>query len=53
MIRYKQLLMTDFYAIINKKRKTESNFCTICNCDLGPHNPRQLCKKTYCQWTNL
>lgn len=53
MRKYKQLLMTNFYTIINKKRKVESNFCIVCNCDLGAHNPRQLCKKTYCSWTNL
>jgi hypothetical protein len=49
MRKYRQLLITDFYTIINRK-KTDSNFCIICNCDLGSQNPRQLCKKTYCQW---
>lgn len=53
MRRYRQLLLTDFYKIINKKRHIEINVCIICNCDLGPHNPRQLCGKTYCPWTNL
>jgi len=24
------------------------NLCVICKIDLGPHNPRQLCGKTYC-----
>ena len=26
----------------------EKNFCVICNIDMGPLNPRQLCGKTYC-----
>jgi hypothetical protein len=53
MRRYRQLLLTDFYRIINKKRHSETNYCIICNCDLGPQNPRQLCEKTYCPWTGL
>lgn len=24
------------------------NLCAICGIDLGPQNPRQLCRKTYC-----
>jgi len=24
------------------------NRCIICNIDMGPENPRQLCRKTYC-----
>ena len=24
------------------------NRCIICNIDMGPDNPRQLCRKTYC-----
>ena len=24
------------------------NLCVMCNIDLGPQNPRQLCGKTYC-----
>ena len=24
------------------------NLCVMCNTDLGPQNPRQLCGKTYC-----
>jgi len=24
------------------------NRCTVCNVDMGSHNPRQLCGKTYC-----
>ena len=26
----------------------EVNRCLLCNCDMGPNNPRQLCGKTYC-----
>lgn len=25
------------------------NRCTECGIDMGPHNPRQLCGKSYCQ----
>ena len=25
------------------------NLCTICKVDMGPNNPRQLCRKTYCE----
>ena len=24
------------------------NECVICGVDMGPQNPRQLCRKTYC-----
>lgn len=26
-----------------------NNFCTVCFVALGPSNPRQLCRKTYCE----
>ena len=25
------------------------NLCVICKVDMGPNNPRQLCRKTYCE----
>ena len=25
------------------------NLCIICKVDMGPNNPRQLCRKTYCE----
>ena len=24
------------------------NLCVCCGCDMGPENPRQFCRKTYC-----
>lgn len=34
----------------DKKDKSNDyrNLCVICKMELGPHNPRQLCGKTYC-----
>jgi hypothetical protein len=29
--------------------KTNSWHCTLCGIDMGPSNPRQLCRKTYCE----
>ena len=28
------------------------NKCTVCEVDMGPSNPRQLCGKTYCMFNN-
>lgn len=28
---------------------TDSWHCLICGQDMGRHNPRQLCRKTYCE----
>ena len=28
--------------------KTGSWHCTVCGTDMGPANPRQLCRKSYC-----
>lgn len=30
--------------------KTGSWHCTICGIDMGLCNPRQLCRKTYCEF---
>ncbi len=27
---------------------SEANYCILCGVDMGPQNPRQLCRKTYC-----
>ena len=35
----------------NTKEEEPKNLCLICNIDMGPHNPRQLCGKTKC--TNI
>ena len=29
--------------------KTDSWHCTLCGIDMGKKNPRQLCRKTYCE----
>lgn len=29
--------------------EVNTNLCIICNVDMGDNNPRQLCKKTYCE----
>ena len=59
-----QKLITDYFKASNKKRKREnfevgtdyetdsklkSWYCTICDVDMGIHNPRQLCGKYYCK----
>ena len=33
---------------IVEKEEEYKNKCTICDVDMGPSNPRQLCGKTYC-----
>lgn len=33
---------------IVEKEEEHKNKCTICDVDMGPSNPRQLCGKTYC-----
>lgn len=59
----KQLLIIDFYSKFcenikqSKKRKiiygynfeTDSWHCTKCGIDMGSSNPRQLCRKIYCE----
>ena len=39
--------------IIKKNADETVNRCMICNCDMGRHNPRQLCGKTYCMFSDL
>lgn len=52
---YKQTLITDYYKsdkkTIKYKFKFDPNtwYCIKCGRDLGPMNPRQLCKKLYCE----
>lgn len=37
-------------AGVSRKRKAAStNYCTVCFVDMGACNPRQLCRKTYCE----
>jgi hypothetical protein len=52
-----QKKITDFYKSIksNKKKinnynpEIYDNYCLICGISMGPNNPRQLCRKTWCQ----
>jgi hypothetical protein len=34
--------------LINKFSYGLKNRCIVCGVDMGIHNPRQLCRKTYC-----
>jgi hypothetical protein len=43
-----QTLITDYIIIIK-----DSCYCTECGVDMGSHNPRQLCGKTYCMFANI
>ena len=52
-----QTLITDYYTNkqtnehTNKQNdKKDSCYCIECGVDMGPHNPRQLCGKTYCMF---
>jgi len=54
-MKRKQSLITDYYPIINKKIKgfnqeTDTWHCVSCGYNLGKHNPRQYCCKTYCPY---
>jgi hypothetical protein len=58
----RQTLITEFYKPILEKKViiikgynilTDSWHCIICGQDLGPTNPRQFCRKTYCEYDNF
>ena len=49
----KQRLITDYFEPIRTKiyghdKKTGNWHCIQCGTNMGPNNPRQLCRKTYC-----
>ena len=49
----KQTLITDYFQknkIYGYNKKTNSWHCVECGEDMGPHNPRQLCCKSYCMY---
>lgn len=53
---YKTKLITDFFKYIPKEKKvfgynpeTEEWHCILCGISMGCNNPRQLCKKYYCE----
>jgi hypothetical protein len=35
---------------IEEKNEDVQNLCLECGIDMGPHNPRQLCGKTQCDY---
>lgn len=46
-----QTLITDYFhpvKVYGYNPKTNSFHCCECGEDMGPENPRQLCRKTYC-----
>ena len=57
----KQKLITEYFSIVSNNSdnsenivygynpKTDSWHCTLCGIDMGKNNPRQLCRKTYCE----
>ena len=44
-------LEEDIVDIVCDSTNGSLNKCMICNCDMGIHNPRQLCGKTYCMFS--
>jgi len=43
--------ITDFYypkKVYGYNEQTHSWHCLMCGIDMGIHNPRQLCCKSYC-----
>lgn len=53
--KMKQTLITDYFDKVQIKKiygydpKTDCWFCTKCGINMGKNNPRQLCRKTYCE----
>jgi len=55
-----QKKITDFYKPIKSSvskykyifkdynSEIDDNYCLVCGISMGPHNPRQLCGKTWC-----
>ena len=37
---------------LEKNIEENVNRCVICGIDMGVNNPRQLCRKTYCENVN-
>jgi len=48
-INKSQETIIDSVGIIEKYTEMYVNRCVICGIDMGPNNPRQLCRKTYCE----
>lgn len=43
-------LQTFLLALSKLSKPVLRNLCMICEEDMGPENPRQLCRKTYCNF---
>ena len=42
--------MSEFYGqMSDDENEPIKNLCVVCGVDMGPDNPRQLCRKTYCE----
>ena len=42
------LIMEGFKKLVEEHSEGMINRCTVCNIDIGRHNPRQLCGKIRC-----
>ena len=49
MIPIEKLDKDDSSSQLQNDSEEVKNLCTICKVDMGPNNPRQLCRKTYCE----
>ena len=38
-----------FKRKFNRSKYVVENYCSVCFCPLGVENPRQLCRKTFCE----
>ena len=49
-MKLRQTKIMDYYKSVKKPIQLEEFIwrCVICREDLGEHNPRQYCGKTYC-----
>ena len=48
----KRTLITDYYKpkkVYGYNSKTGEWHCLLCGVSMGINNPRQLCRKTYCE----
>lgn len=45
----KPKFIEEMETLMDEPPEPFKNLCTVCGVDLGPENPRQLCRKTYCE----
>ncbi len=49
---YKTTFITDYYKpkkVYGYNLKTQEWHCLLCGVSMGKNNPRQLCRKSYCE----